>query len=122
VSQTQELDTGYRKIWDFGNSWDPDAYAAQPRSLGEIRRDLVMQRNWKGFLDRMKTNMTVGCLQVRGPAHPCSGRVQLQLASMALAAQGLGYYHPHQHHCAYKLAQKPGKHDNRSDQPVLPAA
>jgi hypothetical protein len=60
----QELDTGYRKIWDFGRHWDPDAYAAQSRGLSEIRRDLVLQRNWKGSLDRMKTNMTVGCLQV----------------------------------------------------------
>lgn len=60
----QELDVGYRKIWDFGRSWDPDAYAAQPRSLSEIRRDLVLQRNWKASLDRMKTNMAVGCLQV----------------------------------------------------------
>lgn len=60
----QELDTGYRKIWEFGRNWDPDAYAAQSRGLGEIRRDLVLQRNWKGSLDRMKTNMTVGCLQV----------------------------------------------------------
>lgn len=60
----QELDTGYRKIWDFGRSWDPDAYAAQSRGLSEIRRDLVLQRNWKASLDRMKTNMTVGCLQV----------------------------------------------------------
>ena len=64
VSTWQELDTGYRKIWDFGRSWDPDAYAAQSRVLGEIRRDLVLQRNWKASLDRMKTNMTVGCLQV----------------------------------------------------------
>lgn len=60
----QEIDTGYRKIWDFGRTWDPDAYAAQPRSLSEIRRDLVLQRNWKASLDRMKTNMAVGCLQV----------------------------------------------------------
>jgi len=60
----QELDTGYRKIWDFGRTWDPDAYAAQSRGLSEIRRDLVLQRNWKASLDRMKTNMTVGCLQV----------------------------------------------------------
>lgn len=65
LSCHQELDVGYRKIWDFGRSWDPDAYAAQPRSLSEIRRDLVLQRNWKGSLDRMKTNMAVGCLQVR---------------------------------------------------------
>jgi hypothetical protein len=61
----QELDTQYRRIWDFGHHWDPDAYAAQSRGLPEIRRDLVMQRQWKGSLDRMKTNMTVGCLQVR---------------------------------------------------------
>jgi hypothetical protein len=65
----QELDAGYRKIWDFGRSWDPDAYAAQPRSLSEIRRDLVLQRNWKASLDRMKTNMAVGCLQVGSYMH-----------------------------------------------------
>jgi hypothetical protein len=68
----QELDVGYRKIWDFGRSWDTDAYAAQPRSLSEIRRDLVLQRNWKASLDRMKTNMAVGCLQVRGACAFCS--------------------------------------------------
>lgn len=62
---SQELDTGYRKIWDFGRNWDPDAYAAQPRGLAEIRRDLINQRNFKAQLDRMKTNITVGCLQVR---------------------------------------------------------
>jgi hypothetical protein len=60
----QENDINYRKIWDFGRNWDPDAYAAQPRSLSEIRRDLVMQRNWKASLDRIKATMAVGCLQV----------------------------------------------------------
>lgn len=64
VCGLQELDTGYRKLWDFGRNWDPDAYAAQPRSLAEIRKDLVVQRQFKLSLDRMKTNMTVGCLQV----------------------------------------------------------
>lgn len=100
----------YRKVWEFGRTWDGDAYAAQPRGLAEvrdaaatwhshpltacpcpaawggtcgkypfiadsvhqprhlqIRRDLVIQRSWKGLLERMKTSLVVGCLQVRGP-------------------------------------------------------
>lgn len=60
----RELDAGYRRVWEFARAWDGDAYAATPRSLGEIRRDLVLQRNWKGALERMKTNIAVGCLQV----------------------------------------------------------
>ncbi|KAI8468855.1 MAG: dynein heavy chain, N-terminal region 2-domain-containing protein [Monoraphidium minutum] len=54
----------YRRVWEFGRTWDGDAYAAQPRSLAEIRRDLVVQRSWKGLLERMKTSLVVGCLQV----------------------------------------------------------
>jgi len=30
----------------------------------QIRRDLVVQRSWKGLLERMKTGLVVGCLQV----------------------------------------------------------
>jgi hypothetical protein len=103
----------YRKIFEFGRTWDGDAYAAQPRGLAEvrpaagardraglrracalqqaenrfgrpeavpnhperpqnpqIRRDLVVQRSWKGLLERMKTGLVVGCLQVRRPAAP----------------------------------------------------
>lgn len=78
----QELDTGYRKIWDFGRNWDPDAYAS-PRGLAEIRRDLINQRNFKAQLDRMKTNITVGCLQVRCwlDVHPMRWPSQSRAAS-----------------------------------------
>ena len=31
----------------------------------QVRRDLVMQRSWKGLLERMKTSLVVGCLQAR---------------------------------------------------------
>eukprot|EP00879_Flechtneria_rotunda_P022627 GHRR01023894.1.p1 GENE.GHRR01023894.1~~GHRR01023894.1.p1 ORF type:complete len:968 (+),score=348.72 GHRR01023894.1:492-3395(+) len=91
----RELDIGYRKIWDFGRTWDPDAYAAQPRSLSEIRRDLVLQRNWKGSLDRMKTNMAIGCLQLdakplRAELAPITAaaleRIKLLLLNMARQA------------------------------------
>lgn len=58
----------YRKIWDFGRTWDAEAYSAQPRSLQEIRRDLVNQRNWKSALDKLRTQVLVGCLQVMGGA------------------------------------------------------
>lgn len=27
----------YRKVWEFGQAWDGDAYAAQPRGLAEVR-------------------------------------------------------------------------------------
>eukprot|EP00878_Enallax_costatus_P031474 GHUV01034420.1.p1 GENE.GHUV01034420.1~~GHUV01034420.1.p1 ORF type:complete len:647 (+),score=200.09 GHUV01034420.1:874-2814(+) len=91
----REIDVGYRKIWDFGRTWDPDAYAAQPRNLSEIRRDLVLQRNWKGSLDRMKTNMAVGCLQIdakplRAELVPITAaaleRIKLLLLNMARQA------------------------------------
>lgn len=81
ISLVQENDVNYRKIWDFGRNWDPDAYAAQPRSLSEIRRDLVMQRNWKGSLDRIKATMAVGCLQVLLGLAGVSWHMQFSLAN-----------------------------------------
>jgi hypothetical protein len=56
----------YRKIWEFGRSWDPVVYGSRPRTLAEIRRELFQQRGWKTLLDRMKTGLVVGCLQVGG--------------------------------------------------------
>jgi hypothetical protein len=43
---TQELDTGYRKIWDFGRSWDPDAYAAQVCMLRGLSQLASLVGRW----------------------------------------------------------------------------
>ncbi len=61
--RAQALDD-YRKIWEFGRTWDAEAYAARAHGLLEMRKDLTLQRTWKLSLDKMKTSLSAGCLQV----------------------------------------------------------
>ena len=62
----QELDA-YRPVWEFGRTWDAGAYAAAHHGLMRIRKDLGLQKRWREQLDKMKSGLGVGCLQVRVP-------------------------------------------------------
>lgn len=59
----QELDS-YRQVWEFGHSWDAAAFGAAGHGLMRIRRDLGLQKRWREQLDKMKTSLAAGCLQV----------------------------------------------------------
>lgn len=70
---SQELDQ-YRPVWEFGRTWDPTAYDSGPSlSLMRIRRELGMQKRWREQLEKMKSVLAAGCLQVLLPMCQSSG-------------------------------------------------
>jgi hypothetical protein len=82
----------YRKIYDFGRTFNPEEYSAKPKTLRDIRVDMREQRDWRNELEKMKISNTVGCLYVdskslRNDLIPITtshlDRVKLQLLNMA---------------------------------------
>jgi dynein heavy chain, axonemal len=59
-----QLFEDYRKVYQFGRSWNPDAYSSEAKTLRTIRLDMKEQRDWRNELEKMKISNVVGCLYV----------------------------------------------------------
>ena len=42
----------HRPVFEFGQSWDAEAYEKKESSVSEFRQDMSMQREWRNELER----------------------------------------------------------------------
>ena len=55
----------HRPVFEFGQSWDAEAYEKKESSVSEFRQDMSMQREWRNELERsMKISNVVGVLYI----------------------------------------------------------
>ncbi|UPR05068.1 heavy chain of dynein [Chloropicon primus] len=55
----------HRPVFEFGQSWDADAYDKKESTVQEFRQDMSMQREWRNELERsMKISNVVGVLYI----------------------------------------------------------
>ena len=54
----------HRQIYRFGLQWNQVEYEQTPKTVGQFRADMRVQRDWRTELDRMKVGAPVGIMYV----------------------------------------------------------
>ncbi|KAK3272243.1 hypothetical protein CYMTET_19451 [Cymbomonas tetramitiformis] len=54
----------HRPVFNFGKIWDMSSYEKQHHDVGQFRKDMLVQKEWRSELERMKSGSVVGALFV----------------------------------------------------------
>ena len=65
ATQYATIFENHRPVFEFGQSWDAEAYEKKENTVAEFRQDMSMQREWRNELERsMKISNVVGVLYI----------------------------------------------------------